>query len=144
MLSVGEAQAAIGCVVDERRRAAGLSPLRDDRRLARAARRHAVDMVERDYFAHESPGGRDVMDRVRRTGWSARRSSWHAGEVLAWGTGAASTPRSLVTAWMNSPGHRHILLDGGYDLAGVGVARGAPTRRESNAFTVALVAAGTS
>jgi uncharacterized protein YkwD len=142
MLNLDEARAAFGCVVDERRRDAGRGRWRDDDRLALAARRHALDMVERDYFAHESPGGRDVMDRIRRTGWAARRTRWRAGETLAWGTGSASTPRSLVAAWMRSPGHRRILLDDGYDAAGIGVARGAPARGGQNAFTVVLVAAG--
>jgi uncharacterized protein YkwD len=142
MLTLDEARAAFGCVVDERRDDAGRARWRDDDRLALAARRHALDMVERDYFAHESPGGRDVMDRIRRTGWAARRTRWRAGETLAWGLGAGSTPRSLVTAWMRSPGHRRILLDGGYDTAGIGVARGAPERGGQNAFTVVLVAAG--
>ena len=141
-LSLAEARAAIGCVVDERRRDAGRGAWRTDDRLHLAARRHSDDMVERHYFSHDSPGGRDVADRVRRTGWPSGRSRWRAGEALAWGTNSASTPRSLVTGWMRSPGHRRILLDASYDEVGIGVARGAPGRSESNAMTVTLVAAG--
>jgi uncharacterized protein YkwD len=144
MLTLDEARAAFDCAVDERRRAAGRSAWRNDDRLGLAARRHADDMVDRDYFSHESPGGRDVMDRVRRTGWAARRSRWRAGETLAWGLGSRSTPRSLVAAWMRSPGHRRILLDTGFDAAGIGVVRGAPGRSGSNALTAVLVAAGAS
>lgn len=140
MLNLDEAQRALSCVVDERRRDAGRRAWRGDGRLDLAARRHAADMVERRYFAHESPGGRDHMDRIRRTGWGTSRSRWRAGETLAWGSGSGSTPRSLVTAWMRSPGHRRILLDPGYDAVGLGVARGAPTRGAGNALTVVLVA----
>ena len=140
-LNFDETRAALSCVVDERRRDAGRRAWRDDGRLDLAARRHAVDMVERDYFAHESPGGRDHMDRIRRTGWAAGRSRWRAGEALAWGSGSGSTPRSIVSAWMRSPGHRRILLDSGYESVGLGVARGAPSRRSDNAVTVVLVAA---
>ena len=141
MLNLDEAQAALSCVVDERRRDAGRRAWRGDGRLDLAARRHAADMVERRYFAHESPGGRDHMDRIRRTGWATSRSRWRAGEALAWGSGGGSTPRSLITAWMRSPGHRRILLDPGYDTVGLGVARGAPTRAAGSAFTIVLVAA---
>jgi uncharacterized protein YkwD len=137
----GEARATITCLVGEERRAAGLAGWGTDGRLALAADRHAEDMVERDYFAHVSPGGSDVVDRVRRTGWPAGRRRWRAGEVLVWGTGRNSTPRALVSAWMRSPGHRRILLDDRFDVAGVGVTRGAP-RRGRNAFTAVLVAAG--
>ena len=143
-LSLDAARAAVDCEVDERRRAAGRPAWRADGRLALAARRHAADMVERHFFAHESPGGRRVLDRVRRTGWGAGRGRWRAGEALAWGSGAHSTPRSLVAAWMRSPGHRRILLDRSYDAVGIGVARGTPSRAKGNAFTVALVAAGES
>ena len=144
MLTLEEARAAFDCAVDERRRGAGRSAWRNDDRLALAARRHADDMVDRDYFSHDSPGGRDVMDRVRRTGWAARRSRWRAGETLAWGLGSGSSPRSLVAAWMRSPGHRRILLDTGFDAAGIGVVRGAPGRAGTNALTAVLVAAGAS
>lgn len=140
-MSLDEARAALGCVVDERRRDAGRKAWRGDDRLDLAARRHAADMVERHYFAHESPGGRDHMDRIRRTGWGNRRARWRAGEALAWGSGRGGTPRSLVTAWMNSPGHRQILLDPGYDTVGLGVARGTPSRGAGNAITIVLVAA---
>lgn len=144
MLSLEEARAAFDCVVDERRREAGHRTWRADGRLGLAARRHAIDMVDRHYFAHRSPGGRDHMDRIRRTGWAAGRSRWRAGEALAWGSGSASTPRSLVAAWMRSPGHRRILMEDSYDAAGFGVARGAaPTGTSDDAVTVVLVAAGT-
>ena len=140
-LNIDQARTALSCVVDERRRDAGRRAWRDDGRLDLAARRHAADMVERDYFAHQSPGGRDHMDRIRRTGWASGRTRWRAGEALAWGSGTAGTPRSIVTAWMRSAGHRRILLDSGYDAVGLGVVRGTPSRVSDNAITVVLVAA---
>ena len=79
-----------------------------------------------------------VVDERRR---DAGRRGWRAGEALAWGSGSASTPRSIVAAWMRSPGHRRIVLDPGYDVAGFGVTRGTPTGSADNALTVVLVAA---
>lgn len=48
------------------------------------------------------------------------RASW-AGENLVRGT--KMTPEDMVQAWLNSPGHRHILLNGKARLAGVAVTR---------------------
>src|SRR6185436_188692 len=51
------------------RAAHGAPPLRLDRRLARAARGHARDMVAHRYFAHESRSGERFTARIARTGW---------------------------------------------------------------------------
>src|SRR4051812_27128031 len=51
------AREALVCEIGRVRAHRDLSRLRPDGRLDRAARRHSADMVERHYFAHESPGG---------------------------------------------------------------------------------------
>ena len=123
--SVAATRAALACLIDETRRQRGLSPLRYDDRLGRAARDHAVDMVRRDYFAHTSPGGSGVKDRLRRSGWPLG-GDWWAGEILVTGTGGASTPRRLLTAWLTSPPHRAVLLSARAARIGIGVSRGTP------------------
>ncbi|WP_445152749.1 CAP domain-containing protein [Baekduia sp. Peel2402] len=123
--SVAANRAALACLIDETRRQRGLSPLKYDDRLGRAARDHAADMVRRDYFAHTSPGGTTVKDRLRDSGWPTR-GDWWAGEILVLGTGGASTPRRLLTAWLTSPPHRAILLSAKAARIGIGVARDTP------------------
>lgn len=123
--SVAASRAALACLIDDTRRQRGLSGLKYDDRLGRAARDHAVDMVRRDYFAHTSPGGSGVKDRLRRSGWPTG-GDWWAGEVLVTGTGGASTPRRLLTAWLMSPPHRAILLSERAARIGIGVARDTP------------------
>jgi uncharacterized protein YkwD len=108
---------AMLCLVNGTRAAAGLSRLRADRRLARAAGRHAADMGRRRYFAHVSPTGRSPLARVRAAGWRGG-----VGEVIAWGCGTLATPRATLRAWLASPPHRAIILGGGR-AAGVGVKR---------------------
>ena len=44
-----------------------------NRKLTRAARRHARDMVRHHYFGHFSPANRDVVDRVASTGYNRGR-----------------------------------------------------------------------
>lgn len=63
---------------------------------------------------------RDQHQVIRRC-----RTSW-AGETLI--RGAELSPQSMVTAWLNSPGHRVILLSKRAELAGVAVASDAQGR----------------
>lgn len=108
------------CLVNGRRRAHGLPAVRPNARLRRAARGHTVDMARRNYFDHVSLSGSTVGDRAAQNGyrWSA------IGEIIGRARGRSATPRTIVGAWMNSPGHRDAILTGGYRDAGAGVARG--------------------
>jgi uncharacterized protein YkwD len=108
---------AMLCLVNRTRMAAGLSPFRSERHLARAASRHASDMGRRHYFGHVSPTGRSPLSRARAAGWRGG-----VGEVIAWGCSSLSSPRATLRAWLNSPPHRSIIL-GGARRAGVGVKR---------------------
>jgi uncharacterized protein YkwD len=116
------------CVLNAQRARLGVRPLRLDRRLSRAARRHARDMARRNYFSHDSLGGASFVDRIRRAGYLRRARSWTVGENLAWGTGRRSSPRSILAGWMNSPGHRANILNGSFSELGIGLAKGAPIR----------------
>jgi uncharacterized protein YkwD len=123
----GGRAAATLCQVNAVRQAHGLSALLPDRRLARAALAHSRDMVRRRYFAHDSPTGTTLVERVARTGWLRRRPQWFLGENLAWGVGARSTPAAVVQAWMQSPPHRQILLRAAYRHVGIGAVSGTPS-----------------
>jgi uncharacterized protein YkwD len=120
------AAAATYCLVNAERTSRGLRPLRRDADLAKAARGHSADMVRRDYFAHVSPSGRTFKDRVREAGYGRPGQGWRAGENLGWGTQERATPNALVDAWLESSGHRRVLLSSDYREIGVGVATGAP------------------
>jgi uncharacterized protein YkwD len=112
----------------------GLPAFRLDSRLSTAAKRHAQDMVRRDYFSHDAPGGVDFVDRIRRTGYAASS----LGENLAWGSGSLASPASTVRSWMNSPGHRANILNRRFRAVGIGIAAGAPGYGGSNSATYAL------
>ena len=116
------------CLINAERRARKLRPFRADDRLRLGARRHAFDMVRRQYFAHVSLGGRGLAQRLRASRYIGSHRRWEVGEALAWGSGSRSTPRSRVRAWLRSPGHRAILLSKRYRELGIGIAPGAPRR----------------
>lgn len=125
--NVARVRASTLCFMNAERRAEGLPALKSHARLARAALRHSRDMVKRRYFAHNSPSGRSVTHRLRAARYIPKRRSWIIGENLAWGSGALSSSRPTVQAWMNSPPHRKNLLSASYASVGIGIALGNPS-----------------
>ena len=114
------------CLMNGERRKQGLPALATDPILAKASIRHSIDMVRRAYFAHDSPDGKSVVDRLRAAHYIAKSKRWIVGENLAWGSGQLGCPRAIVQAWLNSPGHRKNLLSPRYSAVGVGVVYGNP------------------
>jgi uncharacterized protein YkwD len=133
------AREALVCEIARLRARRDVRRLDSDGRLAKAARRHASDMVDRHYFSHYSPAGADVADRARRTGYAKRTCAWRLGEVLAWGVGGRSTAAATVQAWMDSPGHRRILVSNRYTDLGVGTVAGTPELSLPHGLTAAAV-----
>jgi uncharacterized protein YkwD len=109
---------AIRCLINQQRARNGLGRLASNRRLGRAATRHARDMARHNYFSHVSLSGKSPLRRVRAAGW--RRG---IGEALAWGCGPQASPAAIVAAWLNSPSHRAIILGQGR-VVGIGYKRG--------------------
>ncbi|MEU5882483.1 sigma-70 family RNA polymerase sigma factor [Spirillospora sp. NPDC047279] len=110
-------EAQVVALVNAQRSRQGCGPLRADPRLTTAARRHSADMAARGYFDHTSPDGKGPGDRIDATGF--RWSSW--AENIAKGQGTAS---SVMTSWMNSPGHRSNIVNCRFSLIGVGLVTG--------------------
>lgn len=130
-------RAALLCLHNQIRAQAGLRPLAANSALSRAAQQHSRDMVVRGYFAHDSLDGRSFADRVMVTGYATRDDAWTLGENLAWGRDARATPAAIMTAWMNSAGHRRNILKSVYRDIGLAVTLGAPSGGP-NAVTVAV------
>jgi uncharacterized protein YkwD len=107
---------AIVRAINRERKRHDLAKLRSNRRLARAADFHSWEMLDADYFAHESRDGSPFDQRVRRY------VSYRAlGENLAMvGRCGKRSPRRIVRMWMESPGHRAILLSSAYRRVGIG------------------------
>ena len=84
-------------------------------------------MVAQGFFAHESPDGGTLVDRLTAVGYLGGDDAWVVGENIGWGQASLATARSMVAAWMNSPGHRENLLSADYTQVGLGLALGTPT-----------------
>jgi len=72
-------------------------------------------MRDNNHFDHTGPDGSLPPDRLRDGGVSFSMS----GENIARGQSSAS---AVMTAWMNSPGHRANILNSEYTHMGVGLA----------------------
>ncbi|HMJ10928.1 MAG TPA: CAP domain-containing protein [Polyangiaceae bacterium] len=101
-------------VVNSERADQGVPELRFDPALTRAAQAHAADMVARNYFSHDSPEGSDFSDRAA----AADYQGFATGENIAQGQRSV---QEVMTAWMNSAGHRRNILSTGSNEIGVGI-----------------------
>ncbi len=91
----------------------GLKPLQVDNELSKVARDKSKDMQANNYFDHNSPTYGSPFDMMKSYGIDYRS----AGENIAMGQ---RTPQEVVTAWMNSEGHRANILNDSYTHIGVG------------------------
>jgi uncharacterized protein YkwD len=115
------------CLVNQQRAANGVGPVVENTALTSASAGYSQRMVAQGFFAHESPDGGTLVGRLTGAGYLGGDDAWVVGENLGWGQGALATARSMVSAWMDSPGHRANLLSGDYTEIGLGLALGTPT-----------------
>jgi uncharacterized protein YkwD len=86
-----------------------------DRRLIEVARQHALDMIARHYFAHETPDGGSPFDRLHDAGVEYS----YAGENLAMNV----SPDAANSALLQSPPHRENMLEPHYRRVGIAAVR---------------------
>ncbi len=96
----------------------GLVPLTENTKLNIVASLRAKDMFEKQYFAHESPDGKDAGHLVDNSGYEYIM----IGENIALGN--FGDDQELVQAWMDSPGHRANILNSRFRDIGVAALRG--------------------
>jgi uncharacterized protein YkwD len=133
---LGKDLTSVRCEVNAIREANGRKPLKVNQRLRKAAKAHAVDMLHRGYFDHNGPGGSTPEKRVKASGYVAGSRRWKIGENLAYGTGSASKPGSIVSAWMKSPPHRKNLLERAYREGGGAIVSGTYKGRSATIYVV--------
>ena len=100
-------------LINKQRTNNGLPSLQNDSEVQRIARIKAQDMVNNNYFSHNSPTYGSPFDMLK----SFKVSYKTAGENIA----ANSSNSSAVTAWMNSSGHKANILNSSFNYTGIGV-----------------------
>jgi uncharacterized protein YkwD len=97
-------------LANQRRREVGAPPLRMDASLSNAARAHARLMVDRQQLSHQFDGEPRLMPRLLESGLRLDR----VGENVAYN----ASLEKVFEALMQSPPHRHNLLDPSFNSAG--------------------------
>lgn len=103
-------------LVNVERSKQGISPLTLDAQVSSVATKKSQDMIDNNYFDHNSPTYGSPFDMMKKFGISYKT----AGENIAMGQ---KTPKEVVNAWMNSEGHRKNILNSKFTKIGVGVAK---------------------
>jgi uncharacterized protein YkwD len=118
----------------------GLPRLVLSAQLATAARTHSRSMALAGFFAHESENGTPFGDRLRRYYRSAGFRSWRAGENLLWASPDIDAKRA-VQMWLDSPGHRRILLTPAWREIGLSAVHAVSAPRVFDGLEVTIVTA---
>ncbi len=123
---VSSSESELIALTNRARASAGLRALRVDATLTSVARGRSKDMIERDYFSHDIPGGGRVFDTLHRIGYCYKT----AGENIGWNTYPDDQATAAIQQmFMDSAGHRANLLGGAYELIGVGAYKGAGDKK---------------
>ena len=105
-------------LVNQERAQRGLPALRRSPYLDAAARSHVEWMARTGQVSHTGAKGTRVQHRARAMGYSP----CYAGETIAYGP---PTQEIVVRAWMNSPGHKRVIVSPKAGEVGVAAARDA-------------------
>lgn len=112
-------------LTNEERAKRGIGAYEHDSHAAAVARHHSWDMYNRGYYSHESPEGDDVTNRLFDGNYKYHAASSENLAKIRWFVemppNETEVAKSLVEAWMNSPGHREAILRENYENLGVGV-----------------------
>lgn len=100
-------------LINTQRKAAGLAELKIDEELQNVARVKAKDMVDNNYFSHNSPTYGTPFNMIKNFGVTYKA----AGENIA----GNSSNQGAVNAWMNSSGHKANILSNNYNYTGIAV-----------------------
>ncbi len=120
-LKVGDSSLSIAGIVaftNSERAKRQFPSLKNNRALNASAEEKLADMFSKQYFEHESPKGVSVADLIRNENYQYIV----VGENLALGNFGGD--QQVVTAWMNSPGHKANILDPRFQEIGIAVGKG--------------------
>ena len=114
-------EAAVVREMNRIRAARGLDPLRAAPSLRTAARSHSQSMLSHGFFSHDSADGTAFSERIRRYYTNSGYARWSVGEALMASRNRSVDAAAVVSAWLDSPPHRAIILSATWRDAGIGV-----------------------
>jgi uncharacterized protein YkwD len=109
--------------VNDYRAKHGLPKLRASKSLSASADRYSWKQMRGGYFGHA--GSIQASSKYRRLG-----------EILEWHSGLAARPSLAFKSWLNSGGHRAVIIDRGFRYVGAGRASGRFRGRKATIWTM--------
>lgn len=98
-------------LINEYRKQNGLKELKPFSEIQDVAKIKAEDLVNNEYFSHNSPILGTPFQMLKNNGVTYKI----AGENLA----GSTTPEKAVEAWINSPSHRDNILEDRFEYTGI-------------------------
>lgn len=110
-------KSALETFVNQSRQSAGLPTLTENQALDQAAKLKAQNMMQDQYFDHNSPSGVTPWFWFLKAGYNYK----YAGENLAIGF---YDSKEVYDAWLNSPSHKANILNPNYTEIGTAILNG--------------------
>lgn len=108
-------------LINQQRIANGLGQLNYDYKLSDIARSHSQEMVNLNYFSHNSADGTILPQRYIKYGYQC--NGWSGENIADLGFDDPKLLASqVVNDWMNSQEHRMNILNPNYHNEGIGIA----------------------
>ena len=102
-------------LINKARSKANVTPLQVNDLLASTAQAKANDMVENNYFSHESPSYGSPFEMMQNAGITYKT----AGENIA----GNSSVENAVNSWLASDTHKQNILSNAYNYVGIGITK---------------------
>jgi uncharacterized protein YkwD len=100
--------------------------------LSSIARSRSADMINRNYFSHTTPDGKNIFAILNENGFSWQFAGENIYQCSPAGMGSES---AILNTWMSSPSHRDNLLNRAFNQVGIGIVDSGDTRTVSIVFS---------
>lgn len=118
-----DVESFIFSMVNQERSKAGQATLGLNSQMTTFAREKSKEMIELNYFDHNSPKNGYIQDILSKNGIGYSAVGENIAMVQGEDLSADAMAKKLMDMWMNSPGHRANILSPNFKEIGIGVAR---------------------
>jgi len=110
----------------------GSGPLSLNLSLSNIARARCADMINRNYFSHTTPEGKNIFIILNENAFAWQYAGENIYQCSPAGIGSES---AILNTWMISPSHKDNLINGAFHQVGIGIVDSGNTRTVSIIFS---------
>lgn len=110
--------AALLYMINTARLGNGLPALNSNQAINVVAQYRSQDMIDRDYFSHQTPEGKTISNILQEFGvmFAVCGENIQSASPPSW-----ANPELFFNSWMDSDSHRAIILSGNFSQIGIGI-----------------------